>query len=319
MASHQTDVATPGGLHPPACDGKDAPEADKDRHDTESEYSDPTFYSDDDSLFDSVGSGPDTHSKLSNTILTAIEESNQFTIPRVSFAIQKETTVSCRRAMVDWMIRVTTRVKWHKLTLYNAVYVLDKILSRIEVKRSDIYLLSATCLWISTKLEETSGPSLPFFLRICQNKFKAEDFTMKECEICPLVNGRFNYPRPVFFLRPFLEEINASEEVERMAQFCLDASLLSFEFIEVPAPVVTVVAIAASMGDQCPIRRLCAAAQCDADLPYFSAVMTWMHQSAVIARDGTTALSELYKAEEIQQFTAKLESSVVHYSQKRGL
>ena len=319
MASNQVDVAPPGGLDPPICDAKATTEAMRERHMSESEYSDPPSYSDDDSMFDSVAADNGLHSKLSDTVATAIEESNQFTIPRTSFSIQTETTASCRRAMVDWMIRVTTRVKWHKPTLYNAVYILDKILSRVPVKRCDIYLLSATCLWISTKLEESAMPNLRLFLKICQNKFVAEDFTKKEYEICPLMNGRFNYPRPAFFLEPFIEEIGAPEDAKLMAQFCLDASLLSFEFIEVPAPVVTVVAIAAAMGDVCPIKRLCAAAQCDANLPYFCVVMTWMYQSALIVLEGKTALSELYTAEQIQQFTKQLEGSLGYYSHKREL
>lgn len=280
------------------------------------EYSDPETDSEEGDFFDDADQAGKVASKLPDTIMTAIQEADEFTIPSETFSIQTEITVVLRMAIVDWMIRVVTKVKLHRPTLYNAVYILDTVLSQKPVSRDDLHLLAASCLWTSTKVEETLVPntSLAMFTKICQNKFSADDFISKEVLICPLMKGRLNYPRPWCFLEPFMEFAEMNEEDKPMVQYCLDLSLLGFDFVEIPAPVVTVAAIVASMKTFAPISKLTALIHYTGSLAEI--INKMLHISWMIVEKKTSALFEIYTEQQIAEFTQRLHESVEHYSAK---
>lgn len=279
-------------------------------------------YSSDDEGEEGLDRLPNMDVPMSAAVVTAIHESVAFTLPRSAF-LQTEGLTMRRCAIVDWMMRVITKLKYRRETLYNAVYILDKIFTKKVVDIDDVYIIASTCLWMSMKVEETkpaSGPILEkVFLRISSGKNTAEDFLQMERDICTMINGMLFYPRPIFFLTPLADEIGVGDAGRVMARFFLDVSLFVFDFVEFPAPVMVVAALAAAMGSSCPIRRLCMVAQCDENLPYLIEIMAMIRDiSRSVLTGHCDAINELYTKEQITEFTTTIEGSIEHYSRYRG-
>lgn len=213
------------------------------------EYSDPSF--------DEEEEINDFSQFTHKIIPTAIEESRQLVLPSDSFHhTQKEITIALRLSIIDWLLRIVLKLNYQRNTLYNAVWILDRILSKVSVSSEDLQLTSIVCLWMTAKVEAISSmSSIQEFLTICNNRFTSDQFRKKELQVFQLIDGRLNYPTSQLFLHPLLNGIEC-ESYNQKVQFFLDMSLMEYELISYPSPLVTVGAIATVLGDRCPLLRL---------------------------------------------------------------
>jgi hypothetical protein len=187
-----------------------------------------------------------------------IKESASFVLSVASFdQIQTEITKLTRSAIVDWLLLVTFRVNFQYSTLFNAVRLLDGILSIKFVQKSEIHLLSAVCFWIAAKVEETGFyHSLPVMSQICQNsKLTAKELRLEEIHIVGLVKDRFSFPNAHLLLHPLLLDLEMPE-VKEKAEFWLLCSLYEQQLIEIPAFLTVGAAVIAGIGPQSPIERI---------------------------------------------------------------
>ena len=60
-------------------------------------------------------------------------------------------------------------------TLYQTISILDRYLSKVNIKKSQLHLLGLTALLISTKYEEIYPPELQDLLSISENKFSKQE------------------------------------------------------------------------------------------------------------------------------------------------
>ena len=66
---------------------------------------------------------------------------------------QHDITSSMRTILVDWLIEVQENFELFHETLYLAVQLTDRYLSRKNVKREYLQLVGATCMLIAAKFE----------------------------------------------------------------------------------------------------------------------------------------------------------------------
>ena len=60
-----------------------------------------------------------------------------------------------RKIVSDWMLDVTSEQGCQPDVFPLAVNYLDRVLSRVAIKKSQFQLLAATCLFLASKLKET--------------------------------------------------------------------------------------------------------------------------------------------------------------------
>ena len=101
---------------------------------------------------------------------------------------QKDISFKHRNMVIDWLLEVHFRFKLNEETLYLCVNLIDRYLSIVPVKTSELQLVGITCLLIATKFEEIYPPEIRDLEYITDGSCKYQDIINKEREILSVLN-----------------------------------------------------------------------------------------------------------------------------------
>lgn len=105
--------------------------------------------------------------------------------------VQSEIKDTSRGFLVEWIIDVTRKFRLLPETLYVTVSIIDRYLSLVNIKKSQLHMLGVASLLVATKYEEIYPPELKDLLHIAENKFTKEDILQMEFSI--LTTLQFNF------------------------------------------------------------------------------------------------------------------------------
>ena len=80
---------------------------------------------------------------------------------------QKELTWEMRQTLVDWLLQVHLRYHLLPETLWIAINIMDRFLTRRVVSILKFQLVGVTAMFIASKFEEILAPSVEEFVFMC--------------------------------------------------------------------------------------------------------------------------------------------------------
>lgn len=158
--------------------------------------------------------------------------------------IQMEITDQDRYKLVDWLIKVCCGNYFqcmHKEVLYLCIALVDTVLSKEPVARSDFQLLGITCFLLASKKLLYDPPEIKELLQLCEFVYNGEELKKYEKHILVILNWRLEMPTSHTFLDFhigfLLAKINfrAEEALEiirhqAVARYCLMHGCVSVAF-----------------------------------------------------------------------------------------
>jgi hypothetical protein len=111
----------------------------------------------------------------------------------------ESATLVFRNEMLDWIRMVCLKLNLYDSTYFTAVDIFDEVLDRFNssLSNDDLLLIAITCIFISSKIEETTPLPLAWITdNLGQNKFEKDDYLMTELLILKTIN--FKIPRNYF-------------------------------------------------------------------------------------------------------------------------
>lgn len=113
-------------------------------------------------------------------------------------------------------------------TLYVTVSIIDRYLSKVNIKKSQLHLLGVTALLIATKYEEIYPPELKDLLNISENKFSKDEVLKMENEILSTLEFNFFAPSSLRFLERYRKISNTAsdDQIFFFAQYLGEIALL---------------------------------------------------------------------------------------------
>jgi hypothetical protein len=97
-------------------------------------------------------------------------------------------------------------------TLYVTVSIIDRYLSRVLIKKSQLHLLGVTALLIATKYEEIYPPDLKDLLSVSENKFTKEEVLTMEFNILTSLEFNFFASTSLRFLERYRKLSNTASD-----------------------------------------------------------------------------------------------------------
>lgn len=94
--------------------------------------------------------------------------------------VQTEIKDTSRGFLVEWIIDVHRKFRLLPETLHVTVSIIDRYLSKVNIKKSQLHMLGVASLLIATKYEEIYPPDLKELLNISENKFTKEEVLQME-------------------------------------------------------------------------------------------------------------------------------------------
>lgn len=244
----------------------------------ENEYSDPEFAdnsstsydSDDDIDFDDMPevdqrniNKPEKLAKYAETIFSiAIQDIPITKTSSEDFKnTQTEITPIMHETAVKWIFRIQAQYQMSNDALYEAVSYLNTILSKSPVRKSQLQLITVTCIWMASKIEERSVPKLEDLSTMCSNQYGTDDFIKCERKLLRILDFRLSFPTSKFFLRRLLDSIDAEQQIIEVADFFCDLSLMPLDFVDFSPNVIAFAAVCLGklcLNEYCPTLRLMA-------------------------------------------------------------
>eukprot|EP01137_Pigoraptor_chileana_P015519 Opistho-2@71538 len=141
----------------------------------------------------------------------------------------RHITDKMRRILVDWLVEVQISFKLCDETLFLAVSMVDRYLSKRRLPRDRLQLVGATALFIASKYEEVGPPTLGDFVYVCADSYSREEFKAMEQKMLSVLSYRVSAPTALFFLQSFAPILGAKKMQLMVAEYGLQLALLKYE------------------------------------------------------------------------------------------
>jgi cyclin B len=138
-----------------------------------------------------------------------------------------------RGIIFQWLIKNNHNWKLNDDTIFMAMNIMDRYISKYKVKNSEFQLIGIASYFIASKYEDIYPPYLDELSKICNFIYTPDDIIKKEYEILSGLNFDILYNSSYKFLT-FLHSICDKENMKLfyLAQFILELSLENLEILE---------------------------------------------------------------------------------------
>ena len=110
---------------------------------------------------------------------------------------------------------------------------MDLYMQKNKVKKNQLQIVGATCMWIAAKFEEKNGAPmlLDDMVFLCNEVYSRREFILREQAILKSVDFCVNIPISYRFQRRFAKCAKANMKSLTLARYILELSLQNFEFV----------------------------------------------------------------------------------------
>ncbi|OAA63970.1 G2/mitotic-specific cyclin-B [Cordyceps fumosorosea ARSEF 2679] len=156
---------------------------------------------------------------------------------------QDELEWSTRGILVDWLIEVHTRFHLLPETLFLAVNIVDRFLSKKVIQLDNFQLVGITAMFIASKYEEVLSPYIGNFKKITNDGFTEEEILSAERFVLSTLDYDLSYPNPMNFLRRVSKADNYDIQSRTIGKYLTEISLLDHRFMSFPPSQVAAAAM----------------------------------------------------------------------------
>nr|XP_056702301.1 cyclin-P [Euleptes europaea] len=170
--------------------------------------------------------------------------------------VPRAMTAERRALLVDWLVQVHEYLKLADDTLYLAVYLMNAYLRRNQVRVARLQLISITCLFLACKVEERTCPQPPQLCFMMEDSFSPKELLCMERKILSHLHFELHYANPMPLLRLLAEVDCASLEVQCLAMYFMELSLMEADTVGVEPARLSIAALCLAqrvLGEGCPV------------------------------------------------------------------
>ncbi|OLY77790.1 G2/mitotic-specific cyclin cdc13 [Smittium mucronatum] len=154
------------------------------------------------------------------------------TMPLPNYILkQPEITWSMRELLVEWVIRIHHQMMMLPETLFLAVNLIDRFLSKRFVASSKFQLVGIVGLLIASKYEEMNTHSVKDFLMTADNAYSEEDVFSAERFMLRVLDFDISFSGPLTFLRRTSKADGYNLQNRTVAKYFLEIGLVDHTFL----------------------------------------------------------------------------------------
>lgn len=165
----------------------------------------------------------------------SLEKAIELSYGYMSF--QKEINQKMRAILIDWLVDVHLKFKLMPETLYLAVNIIDRFLSKFGIERTRLQLVGITSLFIACKYEEIYPPEIKDHVYITDKAYTKMDIIKMEQNILEVLEYNISYPSSLRFLEVYFQSTigNFSNELQGLflfAQYIIELTLIEYNMLK---------------------------------------------------------------------------------------
>lgn len=165
-------------------------------------------------------------------IFKYLRELEVATLPNADYMEnQKDLEWKMRGILVDWLIEVHNRFHLLPETLFLAVNIIDRFLSRKVVRLDRLQLIGVTGMFIASKYEEVLSPPVASFRHVADDGFSDAEILSAERWVLGTLDYDLSYPNPMNFLRRISKADAYDIHTRTLGKYLMEISLLDHRFM----------------------------------------------------------------------------------------
>lgn len=141
-------------------------------------------------------------------------------------------TANMRAILIDWMIDVHLRFKLLPETMFLAVHLIDKFLSKNTITRDVFQLVGITCMFIACKYEEIYPPECNDFIYITESAYTRKQMLEMERVILNSLGFKLMVPSSLHFLRRFSKAAKSDYRAHTLCKYLIELALVDYSMIK---------------------------------------------------------------------------------------
>lgn len=141
-------------------------------------------------------------------------------------ANQYKITETIRSTLVDWLIQTHYNFKLLPETLFLAINIIDRYMSKHQIQKREVQLIALAALLTVTKYEEIYPPLLKDFVVIAENAYTSEEILDMEKKILFTLDFDLSLTSSYRFLERFSKLAKLDKICFFLAQYMLELGLL---------------------------------------------------------------------------------------------
>ncbi|RDB25905.1 G2/mitotic-specific cyclin cdc13 [Hypsizygus marmoreus] len=155
---------------------------------------------------------------------------------------QNEISWAMRQTLVDWLLQVHLRYHMLPETLWIAVNIVDRFLSKRVVSLVKLQLVGVTAMFIAAKYEEILAPSVDEFVFMTENGYPKEEILKGERIMLQTLEFRVShYCSPYSWMRKISKADDYDIQTRTLSKFLTEVTLLDYRFLRVKPSLVAAV------------------------------------------------------------------------------
>lgn len=171
-------------------------------------------------------------SEYVNDIFDYLYESETKNLPDSTyFTWQEHMKPKMRAILVDWLVEVHLRFRLLPETLFLAIHIMDRVMSKVVVEVDKLQLLATGSLFIAAKYEEVYSPSVKNYAYVTDGGYTEQQILDTERFILQILDFNVSYPNPMNFLRRISKADDYDIETRTVGKYFLEITTIDNSFI----------------------------------------------------------------------------------------
>lgn len=155
---------------------------------------------------------------------------------------QSEVTWQMRETLVDWLLQVHLRYHMLPETLWIAVNIVDRFLSKRVVSLVKLQLVGVTAMFVAAKYEEILAPSVDEFVFLTENGYTREEILKGESIVLQTLEFSVSqYCSPYSWMRKISKADDYDLQTRTLGKFLTEVTLLDHRFLAAKPSLVAAV------------------------------------------------------------------------------
>ncbi|KAJ2821169.1 G2/mitotic-specific cyclin, partial [Coemansia sp. 'formosensis'] len=166
-------------------------------------------------------------------IIEYLRERELETMPNPAYmGKQKELTWDMRRVLVNWIVETHYQLRMLPETLFLAINILDRFLSKRQVAVGKFQLVGLTALMLACKYEESKIPHIKDFAYLAGNSFTVKEILNAEVFMLTVLGFDMSYPNPMTFLRRVSKAEDYNIQTRTVAKYLMEICLVDHRLMQ---------------------------------------------------------------------------------------
>ena len=152
--------------------------------------------------------------------------------PNYMTTIQKDISNHMRAILNDWLLEVHLKYKFQHETIFLAVNLLDRYLSKVNIHRNILQLIGVSALMIAAKYEEIYPPDLKVYSYITDDAYNKDQVKFMETQILKVLNFDTTITSPMKFFYVLHKLMEFGQTASFFAEYLMDISILDVKMLK---------------------------------------------------------------------------------------